>query len=384
MNTSNINQNEFESIFNFPTNAVAEKASGFEFEEAPLFGKKEEKSAEEEAPANEKVVEKTEESEKKDEKDKEDSLFDDGKTNTSDFDINTIKKYFDAKIQEGKFLALEDGKMESIDDIDALIEANFTHKIEEIRESVIQSAYEEKSPAWKFILQHSEKYSNPAELIPIIEGVKNIDTVSSLDPTNEQEAEHIIRMALSRRKEDPELIEEQISTFKQNGKLSTIAEKYQPILIQEENQRLAAIKQRKELEELQNIETIKAIHTNVVDILEKPFLGKFNLKNEEKAAIYDLIAEPQEQNGGYKIFSAIDNLYEKNDYETLQEIALLLQNKESHRKYFGISVSGKTAENLIRKVKTTQTASTTSQPELPKNTIPKNPTNGSGFGFFLK
>ena len=226
------------------------------------------------------------------------------------------------------------------------------------------------------------------KLIPLLQGVQNIDTVSQLDPENENEAETIVRTALKRRNEPTEIIEDQLNTFKENKTLVSLAKKYQPILINEENQRMAQIQKEKALEEQRAIQLISQIHDKAIENLESPFLGKHKLKLEEKQAIYDLIAEPTSPAGGYKIFEAIDNLYEKQDFETLREIALLLSNKDSHRKYMGVSIGNQIGENLLRKLKTTTTATTSfeqEEPTKPKLTKPKTSNiQGSGFGFFNK
>ncbi len=397
MNASTISQTEFESMFGTQSAEAPSQGSGFSFTETDsIFTSPKEKVEEKE---EEKKEEKTETEEEKlsreaqeelekleDNKDDTDSLFKEKEEEKqSPLDL---KNYFDLRIKEGKFLPLEDGKMESPEDIDALIEANFDHKIQEIKESAIKSAYEGKSAAWKYVLSSAEKFQNPSDLIPLLTGVNNIDTISELDPTNEQQAETIVRIALTRRNEAPEVIEDQIAMFKENKKLETMAGKYQPILVNEENKKLVELQKQKEQEDLSNLEMIKQIHEGAVANLETPFLGRHKLKNEEKAAIYELIAEPSEEQGGYKIFTEIDNLYEKKDFETLREIALLLNNKKAHRHYLGVTIGEENSERVIRKIKTTSTGSTSTDSELPDSTPklsrPKAPQAGSGFGFFSK
>lgn len=395
MQVSNVNQNEFESIFgNNPTPPQSSPhESGFGFETAgnSLFGKQEKKDDVVPPPADPTSPPPTDDIPKDDdtEDNKDDSLF---KQEVPKDDIPTsplIKDYFEARIKEGKFLPFEDGEIKTLEDVDALIELNFEHKLSEIGDQVRTSAYNNMSQAWRFVLENSEKFSTPAELIPLLQGVDNIDTVSSFDPTDENQAEMLVRMALKRRGEPSEIVEEQINTFKENKSLVKLATQYQPILVNEENQRLIQMRRQQEIKELADLDMIKRIHDNAITNLETPFLGKHKLKQEEKAEIYKLVAQPQrELGGGYKIFEAIDNLYEKNDFDTLKEIALLLSNKDSYRKYMGVSVGNQVAEGLMRKLKTTQTGNTsfdTEDPRQPKplKGKPLTPTE-SGFGFFKK
>ena len=392
MEVSNISQNDFESMFGGAT-AEQEKqqGSGFSsFENDSIFKPQAPvetpdpnvvKTPEEIAAEEAAVLLETE-----DNKDKnEDSLFSPEENKTSKFDI---KSYFDAKIKEGTFLPLEDGKMDTPEDIDALIEANFSHKIEEIQDNVARNWYETKSEAWKYIAANAERFDNPADLIPLLTGVSNIETISSLDPNDESQAETIVRLALSNRNESPDVIEEQITMFKEAKKLESMAGKYQPLLVKEENNRLAEISRQKDATDAANEQMIKAIHQDAVSILETPFLGKHKMTNEEKAGIYDLIAEPTERGGGYKIFTGIDALYETKDFDTLREIALILHNKKAHRHYLGVTIGSENAENVMRKLKTTNTGSTSTeadtpeQPRLQRQSPPKN--GSSGFGFFNK
>lgn len=389
MQVNTVNQTEFESMFGKIPETQENKTehSGFGFENTEsIFNPKPEEKKEEKPAETTSEVEETVEPEKEE---KEESLFEEEKPQTELPDFGKVKGYFEEYIKEGKFLPLQDGKLETKEDIDALIEANFDHRIEEVKKEVVNSTYNRMTPAWKFVAENAEKFARPTDLIPLLQGVENIDTVASLDPEKEDEAEMIVRIALSRTNTPGEIVEEQLTTFKENKSLSKFASQYKPVLINEENKKLAEIQRRKEIEELANLEMIDRIHKNAITNLETPFLGKHKLKQEEKAQIYNLIAEPTEKSGGYKIFEAIDNLYEKNDFETLREIALILTSKESHRKYLGATIGTTVAENLLRRVKTTETASTSSESQEPeKAKLTRTNKTGlggaSGFGFFTK
>ena len=87
---------------------------------------------------------------------------------------------------------------------------------------------------------------------------------------------------------------------------------------------------------------VSSIKDNAIKAIESPIFGN-KLKRDEQAAIYDLIAEPDEQSKGYAIFSAIDTLFEKGDFEKLKKEALI--------NYIGTASSHKTAENLQKKLR---------------------------------
>ena len=392
MEVSNISQSDFESMFGGSSAAQeTTQGSGFSsFENDSIFKPQttEETPTEEvvKTPAELAAEEAQALLDTEENKDKnEDSLFTPEEAKASAFDL---KSYFDAKIKDGSFLPLEDGKMDSPEDVDALIELNFANKIEAIQDDVARNWYETKSEAWKYIAANAERFDNPADLIPLLTGVSNIETISTLDPTDEAQAETIIRLALSTRNESPDVIEEQIAMYKETNKLTSMAGKYQPLLVKEENNKLVEIQRQKDATDAANEQMIKTIHQNAINVLETPFLGKHKMTNEEKAIVYDLIAEPTERSGGYKIFTEIDALYENNDFDTLREIALVLKAKKAHRHYLGVTIGAENAENTIRRLKTTNTGSTSTDEEIPvQQKAPRAATpqaGSSGFGFFNK
>lgn len=382
MNVSNVSQNEFESMFGGntiePQNTTGPTGSGFSYEDPKSTMFEKQTPALEPVPGEEpKVIE---------EKpiDPDASLFNE-EPKVKEKDAFDIKSYFENKIKEGSFLAFEDDKLETPEDVDALIEANFTHKLEKVQEELENNWYGSKSNAWKFVAQYADNVDNPYDLLPLLQGIQNIEAVHSLDPGNPEQAEIIVRAALQRRGESPSIIEDQITTFKEGNKLEKLAADYQPILIQEENQKLAQLQAQKEQQDQNNLQMIHDIHENAIRVIETPFLGKHKLKKEEKAAVYDLIAQPEENAGGFKIFKAIDNLYEIKDFDTLREIALLVNKKSAYRNYIGLNSTDVANEKILRKLKDVQTSSTTStkeEPNTPRLQRPTTQRNESGFGFF--
>lgn len=387
MKLDEISQGEFESMFGAAAeNPTDDKQSSpFSFEPTESLFTSVKKEAPEEKPAD-KPEDKEENPDEKPE-DKDDSLFkgNEKPEEKREFDI---KSYFTNRIKEGKFLPLEDEKLESEEDYDALIEANFEHKINTIREDLDKDWYESKSNAWKFIAQNAEKFDDPKDLLPFIQGVQTIEKVSKLNPEEVADAEKIVRFALTKKGESEELIDTQITSFKDANTLVGIAKQYQPLLVKEENKRMAQITYEKEQQELRDLQMLENVHNKTVEILETPLFGKHKLKREEKSALYELIAEPNEDYG-YGIFKSIDDLYAKGDFDTIREIGLILLNKESHRNYLGVTMSDKIAEGLLRKVKTSTSSSSASPLDdspTPTPTTKLKPTvkNGSGFGFFQK
>lgn len=275
------------------------------------------------------------------------------------YDFSDISGYFEDRIKAGKFVPIEEetdeGKKLFIpktpEEFDEVIELQVSHKIEEEKKKLESTWYQSKSPAWKMIARYSEMVDDPSELVPYLTGVKNIQSVQNLDPSDLGDAEKIVRTRLQQRGDDEEAIEEQISAFKTAGKLEANAEKLKPILLKEEASRLQQLEQEKMIEKQNYERMVYSIRENAIKSIETPLLGKHKLKQEEKAAIYDLIGEPSPESQGYGIYTAIDSLFEKGDFETLRDVALLLTNKQSYLSYVSTAAAEKAAANLQKKLR---------------------------------
>ena len=267
--------------------------------------------------------------------------------------------YFEDRIKAGKFIPIEeekDGKVQNFipkspEDFDEFFDLQLNHKFEEKIKEVEEGWYTSKSPAWQAVAKYAEHVDNPAELVPFLEGVKNIQSVSAIDASQIEGAEKIVRIRMQNSGDPAEAIEEQIEALKATNKLITSAERFKPVLIQQEQQRLQTMQQEKELQERQYASMVNLNSQKAVEAIESPIFGKQKLQREEKALVYDLIGQPDPKQGGYGIYSVIDSLYEKGDFQTLRDIALLIGKKDSFLNYAGKSVADKTAENLQRKLR---------------------------------
>ena len=139
--------------------------------------------------------------------------------------------------------------------------------------------------------------------------------------------------------------------MKTTDTLKKTAQLYKPIILQQEQANLQKQARQREQEEQQYKLLVSEIRENALKSIEAPIFGKTKIKNEEKAAIYDLIAEPSEETKGYGIYNVIDELFENRDFEKLKEIALLLTNREAFMNYLGTTVANATAAQLERKLR---------------------------------
>lgn len=275
------------------------------------------------------------------------------------YDFSDASGYFEDRMKTGKFVKIEedteDGKRLFIpktpEDFDEVIDMQVNYKLEQERKSLAEKLYNSKSPAWQAVLKYSELVDDPSEVLPFIVGVKNIDSVKDLDPSDIDSAEKIVRTRLEQRGESVDIIDEQIESLKTTDKLVSTAQKYKPVILQEESQRLSQMMQEQKLQEEEYRETVMSIKDNAIKAIEAPIFGKQKLKQEEKAIVYELIAVPSEESGGYPIYSAIDELFQRGDFETLKQVALLVAKKENFLGYVSSGAADKTAEGLQKKLR---------------------------------
>lgn len=281
------------------------------------------------------------------------------KSATTGSEIKDLSSYYEERIKNGKFVAIEeevDGKKslfipKTAEEYDEVLDLQINFRVEEAKKELEEKWYESKSPAWKAVSQYAELVDDPTELIPFLQGVRNITSVASLDENEAEGAEQIVRARLTQAGDPSEIIEKQIESLKTTGNLIPTAKQYKPMMLQQEQQRLASEMKQKQEEERRYRQIISEIRDNAIKSIETPIFGKNKLKQEEKAAIYDMIAEPSEVNQGYGIFNAIDELFEKKDFDKLKEVALLLTNRDAFMTYLGTNVANQTAANLERKLR---------------------------------
>lgn len=274
------------------------------------------------------------------------------------YNFNDISGYFEDRIKNKKFVPIEeerDGKTTSFipktpEEFDEFIDLQLNHKFLEREKEVEERVYESKSPAWKTILKYSELTDDINEVLPFLQGVQNIESISNIDPTEEIGAERIVRYKMSLNGDTEDLIVDQIEALKQSNKLISTGERLKPLLVQQEQQRLSQLQNDKINQTLNYQRIVDDYRTSAISEIEKPIFNQ-KLKKEEQALIYELIAQPDAKQGGYAIYSAIDKMYETRDFESLKMIALLTTNKDKFLEYIKKEVTSTVAENLQRKLK---------------------------------
>lgn len=274
--------------------------------------------------------------------------------------LTDLSAYYQDRIKNGKFIEIEqtDDKGNSVpfipktaEEYDEVLELQINYRLDQAKKDLQDKWYASKSPAWKVVGKFAELVDDPVQLIPFIQGVKTLTSVANLDENNIDGAEQIIRTRLAQNGDPEEVINTQIESLKTTGKLIDQAKQVKPIMVQQEAINLQNMEKQEKERERQYLQLVSEIRESAVKSIEAPLFGKTKLKQEEKAAIYDLIGEPSEETQGYGIYNAIDNLFDKKDFGLLAEIALLLTKRDAFYGYLGTNVANQTAASLERKLR---------------------------------
>jgi hypothetical protein len=279
------------------------------------------------------------------------------------YNFEDISGYFEDRIKSGKFVAVEqdgeDGPTQFIpktpEEFDEVIDIQVNYQLEQKKKELEQSWYATKSPAWKAVAKYAEMTDNPADILPFLQGVRTIDSVAEIDETQPEGAEAIVRARLEQRGEPKDVIDDQIEVLKNSDKLLTTAQKYKPLILQQEKAQLTQMVQQQEAQEAEYRQLVENIRDGAIKAIEAPLFGKSKLSREEKAAVYELIAVPNEESQGYQIYQEIDSLFEKGDFETLTMLSLLLKKKDAFIGHISTSAANSTAAELQKKIRIADT-----------------------------
>lgn len=275
-------------------------------------------------------------------------------------ELKDMSSYFEDRFKSGKLVSIDDELPDgtivkfipkTADEVDEVIDIQVNHRIDQRRKEIDEKWYASKSPAWQAVAKYAEIVDDPTEVLPFLQGVKTIESVSNIDPTEAEGAEKIVRARLQQRGDEEDVIAEQIDALKTANKLISTAEKYKPLILKEEQQNLSKLVNDQKKQEAEYNNLVNSIRENAIKAIEAPIFGKTKLKQEEKQAIFGLIGHPDEETKGYAIYTAIDHMFETGNFDTLKKIALLIAKEESFINYIATGAANKAAEGLQRNLR---------------------------------
>lgn len=237
-----------------------------------------------------------------------------------------------------------------------------------------------KSPAMKFLIENSETYKDPSELIPLLTAVQNLEYSNNLDPANAEDQVAIIRASLSIQGLSIEDIETEIEDLKERGKMETRASSLKPVLDRYNEAQTERVLQAKQADDQKKEIFWNTYYQNLEEnVFKAKDIDGVKLKNEHKQLIASTLV-PDEKLGGLPIYTIIDKLVAAGDFKKLSKIALLSVDEKLFDTYFLAKKADVKVEGIQRILRQSGTSSNTTDLDTDE-TKPK-PIKKSQYGFF--
>lgn len=300
-----------------------------------------------------------------------------------------VRKLFSNLINEKVLFGFQDGKIETVKDVQDLLDANLNHRIEAQQQDIRDGVFRSMTPAMQAVFQYAGQVTSPSELLPLLQSTSNIEKFASLDPENPVHQEMIVRERMRMNGDPDAIIEAEITDLKDRAKLADKAKAYKPVLQQfyeRQAQQLVADRQREEQEYFQQVQQNDQ---HIRKILDSESFDGIKMKNAHKGVVYELLAVPREEyGGGVGLYSVIDRLFQEGKFDRLAKIALLAGDEKGFEEVFSTKLKFQNADSQLRKLNTGgksagPTVTSDIDPDDTQPTLPR-PSSRSGFGFATK
>jgi hypothetical protein len=271
--------------------------------------------------------------------------------------IKFINELVESKILDG----FEDGLPTTIEEAKALIKAN----IEDKRQEAIDNAFELKkasySPQIQTILDYAEKgIQSASELMELIGAIKEVEDVNDFDTSTDEGAEAVVREAYKAKGFKDSYIDKNVKRLKDLDALKEEADELSQELVAikagEVKKRLQAQAQREE----QAMEASKVYFKTIQDTLAKETISGVKLAKEDKAKIYQALADDRYTSlSGGKTNGFIKTLEDLQfgktaDYEHFLSIVQHAVDPKGFLEKMKASVKAEVTADTVRKLKTSR------------------------------
>lgn len=303
---------------------------------------------------------------------------------------DSFKNGLDLLFKEQKLNPYSDGTEagyiipETFEEVLELIEDNKKSWVESAktadRQELLDEVLSTKSPAWQFLIKNAELYKDPAELVPLLTAVQNQEYSYSLDVSNTEDQEKIIRASLSLQGLPVSSIEDEIADLKDRNKLESRATALKPILDKYNEQQTQRVLLEKQQEEVKNQAFWNTHYQNLEEtVFKSKDLDGVKLENQHKQLIASVLL-PDEKLGGLPIYTMIDDLVAKGNFKTLAKIALLGSDEQVFDNYFLTKKAEKAAGAVQRVLR--QNGTTSNSTEFDDQGQKVKPIKKPSYGYF--
>jgi hypothetical protein len=271
--------------------------------------------------------------------------------------VETMTKLID----EGLIVPFDDEKpMEeySVKDWKELLEANFQEREKKVRQETPREFFDSLPEE----LQYAAKYvaDGGQDLRGLFQALAQVEEVREMSPEDPNDQEYIVRSYLRATGfGNDEEITEEISTWKDLGKLEQQARKFKPKLdAMQESVVQQQLAQQEEMK-MQQQQAAEAYIENVYDTLKSAEINGLKLDRKTQATLYTGLVQPQYPSISGKPTNLLGHLLEKYqfvepNYPLIAEALWLLSDPEAYRQSLVKQGKNQAVETTVRQLKTEQ------------------------------
>lgn len=271
--------------------------------------------------------------------------------------VDTMSKLID----EGLIVPFDDDKpMEdySVKDWKELLEANFQEREKKVRQETPKEFFESLPEE----LQYAAKYvaDGGQDLKGLFQVLAQVEEYREMSPEDPNDQEVIVRSYLRATGfGNDEEISEEISTWKDLGKLEQQARKFKPKLDAMQEQVVQEQLARQEELKAQQQQAAEAYIENVYDTLKTAEINGLKLDRKTQATLYTGLVQPQYPSISGRPTNLLGHLLEKYqfvepNYPLIAEALWLLSDPDAYRQSLMKQGKNQAVESTVRQLKTEQ------------------------------
>jgi len=280
-----------------------------------------------------------------------------------------LVEFLKKRIESNEMFAFDDfdEKKQSLDDylsslgekdIEELWQANISNLKQEVASQTPKEFFESLPEE----LQYAAKYvaDGGQDLKGLFAALAATEQVRELDPTDDNDQEHIVRSYLQATNfGSPDEIEEELATWKDIGALEKKAKQFKPKLDQMQEQIVKAQLAEQEQRRQQQEAAADAYMQNVFNALRPAEINGLKLDKKTQAQLYSGLVQPQYPSISGKPTNLLGHLLEKYqyvepNYPLIAEALWLLSNPEEYRSNLVKQGKNQAVEQTVRQLKTEQ------------------------------
>lgn len=252
-------------------------------------------------------------------------------------------------------------------DYEELWQANISTLKEDVAaktpQEFFESLPEELQAAAQYVMNGGQ------DLKGLFSALAQVEQVREMDPTKETDQESIVRQYLQTTGfGDDEMIDEEIQTWKDLGRLELKAKQFKPKLDKMQEEQVQYQIAQQEARKKQQEEAAQAYMQNVFEALRPGEISGMKLDKKTQAALYNGLVNPEYQSISGRNTNMLGHLLEKYqyvepNYPLIAEALWLLSNPDEYRQSLVKQGKNQAVEQTARQLKTEQarkTGSTTS------------------------